>query len=302
MLKSGDDIAATAESVPVLLHGENLESWKREIGALRNAVDLWRAMLKGRQELVSAFKKQLGDPDKLPMKVSHMLHLDDRDPAMAALSVVQRSASSVLKSGLEVDFLFTRNEPRLQLSLKPHSLRGAIWLQFAAAVEERRNLEKYKNCGRPFEISRAAPTGKRSDAKFCSTGCRVEGYHVRIEQARRLAKSGVPLAEIAREVGSDAATVRRWVELSLKPISRPVRRIAAKCDAGRRHSPAAAKSPQIRGARRKQRSMRSSFRSASLLRERTARKADARAPTQSFTAILCKFPVPSISSLFRETC
>lgn len=238
MLRSGDDTSATADFGVVLLHGEPLDSWKREIETLRSAVDLWRAMLKGREELLSALKKQFGDPDKLPMKVSHLLHLDDRDPAMAALSVVQRSTSSVFRSELEVDFLFPRNEPRLQLSLHPLSLRGAIWLQFAAAVEERRKFEKCKNCGRPFEISRAAPTGKRPDAKFCSTRCRVGSYQARIEHARRLAKSGVSLSKIAEQVGSDVATVRGWIKLGSKPTRRlrkdersPVRR------PGRRHSP-----------------------------------------------------------------
>jgi hypothetical protein len=78
----------------------------------------------------------------------------------------------VLLEELDVEFLFSGNDPRLQLSLKPLSLLGAIWLQFAVAVEERRNFEKCKNCGRPFEISRAAATGKRSDAKFCTCASR----------------------------------------------------------------------------------------------------------------------------------
>src|SRR5260221_14562980 len=154
-------------------------------------------MRKGKEELVSALKKQLGDPDKLPMKLSHLRHFDDQDPAMAALSAIQRVAWNGLPNQIAVNVIFTGNEPRLQLSLKPLSLLGAIWLQFAAAMEEQRNFEKCKNCGRPFEISRAALTGKRSDAKFCSTRCRVRGYQRRMEQARRLAKSGVSLSKIA---------------------------------------------------------------------------------------------------------
>jgi hypothetical protein len=86
------------------------------------------------QPFVSALKKQFGNSDRLPMKVSPLLHLDDQDPAMAALSAIQRGASNVLRKELSVDFLFTGNEPWLQLSLKPLSLLGAIWLQFAAVV------------------------------------------------------------------------------------------------------------------------------------------------------------------------
>ena len=96
----------TADFGPVLLRGETLESWRREIEALRSAVDLWRAMLKGREELVSALKRQFGDFDKLPIKVTHLLHLDDQDPAMAALSTIQRGASNVLQRELDLDFLF----------------------------------------------------------------------------------------------------------------------------------------------------------------------------------------------------
>ena len=220
MLGIGDNIFAPSDFGVVRLHGETLEWWRGKIETLRSAVDLWRAMQKGKEELLSTLKKQLGDPDQLPMKVRHLQHLDDQDPAMAALSVIQRSASYVLRQELSFDFLFAGNEPRLQLSLRPVSLMAAIWLQFAAAVEERRSFEKCKNCGRPFEISRAASIGKRSDAKFCSTRCRVGSYHVRIEQARRLAKSGVPLAKIAEEVGSDVATVRRWIKSVQKPTKR----------------------------------------------------------------------------------
>lgn len=220
MLGSGDNISSAADFGVASLHGESLESWSREIETLRKAVDLWRAMQRGREELLSTLKKLVGDPDQLPMKVSHLQHLDDQDPAIAALSVIQRSASYVLRKELGVDFLFIGNEPRLQLSLRPVSLLGAIWLQFAAAVEERRNFEKCKNCGRPFEISRAASIGKRADAKFCSTRCRVGSYHLRIEQARRLAKSEVPLAKIAEKVGSDVATVRRWLKSVQKPTKR----------------------------------------------------------------------------------
>ena len=213
-----DDNSFGTGAVP--LPGESLESWRREIEALRGAVDLWRAMLKGREELLSALKNQLGDPDKLPLKVTRLLHLDDQDPAMAALSAIQRRASNVLRNQVGVDFLLDGNEPLVQLSLNPLSLLGAIWLQFAAAVEGRRNFEKCKNCGRPFEISRAAATGKRSDAKFCSTRCRVGGYQRRIEQARRLAKSGMPIPKIAGEVGSDPATVRRWIKSGPKARKR----------------------------------------------------------------------------------
>jgi hypothetical protein len=221
MLGSEDNISAPTDFGVVSLHGEPLELWKQEIEALRNAVDLWRAMLKGREELMSTLVKQLGDPDKLPMKVGHLQHFDDQEPARAALGAIQRRASYVMRNHVDVDFLFAGNEPRLQLSLKPFSLLGAIWLQFAVAVEERRNFEKCKNCGRPFEISRMASTGKRSDAKFCSTRCRVGSYHMRIEQARRLAKSGVPLLKIAAEVGSDVATIRRWIRPARNPTKRP---------------------------------------------------------------------------------
>jgi hypothetical protein len=231
LLKNGDNIPTSTNFGPVLFHGETLESWKLEIGALRSAVDLWRAMLKGRDELASALSER-EDTSELPLMVRHKQHLDDLDLAMAALSVVRQGVSTNLRNELDVDLLFPGNEPRLQLSLRPFSLLGAIWLQFAAAVEARRNFEKCRNCGRPFEISRAPATGKRSDAKFCSTRCRVGSYHVRIEQARRLAELGVPPVKIAQEVGSDVATVRRWI----RSVQKPTRQQTAKGSRTRRAS------------------------------------------------------------------
>src|SRR6266478_401813 len=119
MLKLEDPLTVATDFGPVVLHGESLEWWRGEIETLKNAVDLWHAMLKGKDELVSLINKHVGDPDQLPLKLSHLLHLDHQDLAMAALGAVQRSTSFALRREVDVDFLFSGKEPRLHLSLKP---------------------------------------------------------------------------------------------------------------------------------------------------------------------------------------
>jgi hypothetical protein len=130
-------------------------------------------------------------------------HLDDEDPAMAALSLVQRLADDRPRDHIETRLRFRASSPRLNVSLVPTNLIGALWLQFAAAVDGLKNFNQCSQCGAPFEVSRDPRTGKRSDAWFCSSRCRVGHYRERIEQARRIRSTGITVERIACELDAD---------------------------------------------------------------------------------------------------
>ena len=99
-----------------------------------------------------------------------------------------------------------------ELRVVPASLLGAMWLQFAAAVEEKKRFRKCpaRNCPVVwFEVSRG-PLGVREDAQFCSPRCRHTAYRDRREDARRMRRAGKSMTEIARTLGVDASQVRSW--------------------------------------------------------------------------------------------
>jgi hypothetical protein len=148
----------------------------------------------------------------LPLAVQRKLHISDDDPIMIALSVIQRVTDAKLRDHVASRLLFRANLPRLQISLEPTNLVGALWLQFALAVDLLKRFVKCPQCGAPFEVSRAVRTGKRADAKFCSARCRVAHYRGRIEQARRLRSSGgLTAKEIARELNARVSVVNGWL-------------------------------------------------------------------------------------------
>lgn len=205
------DLRHEAPFGPTLLRCETLEAWKEEIEDLTSAVRLWDALATGKKEELARFKGQF-DLQRLPLAFQRRFHLDEDDPAMAALSAIQRRADARLSDHVATRLRFAGNHPRLRICLTPLNLLGAIWLQFAAAVDVLKTFQKCAQCGAPFEISRDPRTGKRTDARFCSTRCRVNQYRDRIEQARRLRAAGRSNAEIARELGTRMGTVRTWLK------------------------------------------------------------------------------------------
>jgi hypothetical protein len=120
---------------------------------------------------------------------------------------------------VETRLLFHEDSPRLGISLMPRDLLGALWLQFAVAVDALKNFAKCAQCGAPFEVSRNPLTGKRPDALFCSARCRVGRYRGRIDQARRLKSEGLPVNEIARKLKTEVRTVNGWLKASKRRAS-----------------------------------------------------------------------------------
>jgi len=88
------------------------------------------------------------------------------------------------------------------------TLRAAVWLQLADAVSNDRTFSRCRECGRWFEV---APDAARTHRRFCSNSCRSRAYRERQDRARQLYTSGKSLEQIAEELDSDAATVRKWV-------------------------------------------------------------------------------------------
>jgi hypothetical protein len=97
----------------------------------------------------------------------------------------------------------------LSLRFAAADLGAALWLQLADAVANGRAFDRCRTCEKWFEVS---PDTARSHRRFCSDACRVKAYRGRQGLARRLYhEEGKGLEEIAEELDSRVATVRRWI-------------------------------------------------------------------------------------------
>lgn len=203
-----------------IVHGDSFQDWKKEITDLKLSVNLWDAVTaRDERGLVSIAEKLRRT--QAPLAVQRQLHLQDADPVMTALAIIRNKCDARLSREVVSRLLFPGNLPRLKFSLEPQSLIGAIWLQFAVAIDVLKSYAKCALCGAPFEISRAPTTGKRTDARFCSDRCRVNNYRARIERARRMSATGRSRSEIARELQTQIQTIRRWVQLGKSSLRKP---------------------------------------------------------------------------------
>jgi hypothetical protein len=106
-----------------------------------------------------------------------------------------------------------RERPALQFA--PVNLYGCLWFQLARAIDGDRNYYRCKMCGKWGELKRGKGEGKgagnRSTRQYCSSACRVKAHLERQAEARRLHAGGMKFRNIARQLGTDVATVKSWV-------------------------------------------------------------------------------------------
>lgn len=214
---------------------ESAELWIGEILSMRLAVDLWDA---ARARDAAALR------EKMVLKGSRTLgfelHLASETPALSAelgfaeaprvtwssgdpdlvrkfqagnlfepaLRCVQWLVNTHLEDRVSPSLHWDSRLGALRLRFVPTSLIGALWLQFALAIDGDRRYRRCEVCGTWFEIS---PDVARVNKIYCSDRCRAAAYRERQERARALHSQGVPLERIAQDVGSDVETVAGWI-------------------------------------------------------------------------------------------
>jgi hypothetical protein len=103
----------------------------------------------------------------------------------------------------------SEGEVVLRLQTVPQSLLGAMWLQFAFAIDGDTEHRRCEACGNWFAI---APDTARPDRQYCSNACRSRAYRRRMERARELHAQGKKPAAIAKDLGTDGDTVKKWLK------------------------------------------------------------------------------------------
>lgn len=74
---------------------------------------------------------------------------------------------------------------RINHVITPRNLLGAIWAQFMRAVEGHAHFRNCEQCGGPFEVSGRKYNGKRSDARYCGSTCKVAAHRRRHGKTKR---------------------------------------------------------------------------------------------------------------------
>jgi hypothetical protein len=115
---------------------------------------------------------------------------------------------------------------RMDFSITPVNLVGAFVCQFAQHLSSSDEARQCETCGKWFIVSSIE---FRASKRYCSDACKMKGYRLRKNLAKQMDQQGLPIEEIAKELGVEAKTVRGWIKpkaSSKKPTSRARRKPA----------------------------------------------------------------------------
>lgn len=163
--------------------GEPINRWRDAIRDMRDVVQAWD---RARRDDIEGPPRWLG-----------------RDE----LRRVQRTVNARLSAETGAQLLWVADDGCLALRVRPRSLLGALWLQLAQAIDGNARYRSCRVCSAWFELH---PDRARSDRAYCSNGCRFKAYRGRQARARELHSEGQDVETIARELGSDVETIRKW--------------------------------------------------------------------------------------------
>lgn len=202
--------------------GERLETWATEVHDMRRCVQLWDALrnqnLPMLRDSMEVHCERAGGAWVVPRDGGQHVYLPE-EVATQAPGVDLVKAAYIYIAALSNERLGEHTAPRLLYSpkkqrplvfLMPRNLLGALWLQFAKAVEGNKVYHRCQGpgCGQWYEVD---PDKNRTSKLFCSTACRSKAYRERKADAVRRYGEGQSLEEIATALGSDVETVRGWV-------------------------------------------------------------------------------------------
>ena len=197
-----DDLGNSSEHPRDGTDGESLEQWRDAIRAMRVVVDLYDEIAANYQRRLPKLKRES------PLTTT---------PGAAAMALVVEHINQGLSRDATAALVYPHKKRgtrpfRSQFQIVPKNLLGALWTQAALAVHEGTEFRTCLRCQEPYALSRFSPkTNAVTEARFCSTRCRVSSYRERVARARQMHLRGLTSAQIGRELKTDPETVRRWV-------------------------------------------------------------------------------------------
>ncbi len=248
--------------------GESLDTWRREIRAMRTAIDVWTALRESdlatlrarivRVELTrhagtdteSAWYYVVRSPSRrrlrlsqdlivapvrestLPTRLRDLVERHDLrrdDVRRLAEWFLRRRIDERLWAHTAARQVYDAERDRWRTHLRPRNLLGALWYQFARAVD---GLPGWRPCQRegcPQWVEPGRGRGRHAQM-YHSTSCRVMHYQARVAEALRRFGRGEHPEEIAAALGTKAETARTWIARGLHERGELAETIAARLD------------------------------------------------------------------------
>jgi hypothetical protein len=221
---------------PTIATGEALSDWKHHVRRMREVVWVWDRFQSREVNVLCDCVEISNNPDRTVTTTvfpgrsrvynpeddrdryaTQYFETVDRDPPTPRANRILGAVAGYLRHAL-TDGLGTMRasvdrgrDREFVLRHRPVNLCTALWLQLALTVAGSKRHRACKTCGRWFEIS-VEEDGRTARRQFCGDPCRTRQYRARKVEARKLAAEGKCVAAIARELGSDRATVEGWIE------------------------------------------------------------------------------------------
>ena len=179
---------------------ERMRDWGAEISGMRQCLEAWDSY---RNSKVTKLPDDWEHIDPWPQGI-----VPESEKLFAFL---QHHVRPRIQAHTESTFIHDpalKQAIPLEVVVSPKNLLGAIWLQFALALEEYPKQRKCEICGRWFAVS---PRGNRANVAYCSTRCRSSAYRL-AKNATELMNDGMSIDEAATELGKPEKLIRRLLE------------------------------------------------------------------------------------------
>jgi len=202
---------------------EFLFAWHERSRWMRWCVSLWDALCDGDAKRGAALTRKPPPPMGYPSdRAKGLLRSAVNSPEEwmqvgMPEDVVQRQLlADVVNSELQ---LFTTDAIRLEvadytgeLHLATRGGTASLWLvlvwQLAESLAEKKVFQRCQVCNKWFAIE---PGVNKVDRVLCSAACKSRAYRMRVARAQELAVAGKKAREIAKDIGSDVETVKKWI-------------------------------------------------------------------------------------------
>jgi hypothetical protein len=170
------------------VQGESFQFWKVSIAEMRTMVLLWEAAKAGNVEHLSKHIEWVPGSVLFRGHNSSSTIADERmnpevlarfrqgDLAVPAMYHLQREVNGRLANRGAVPKLLWNKQNDLVIRISATSLIGALWLQFAKAIEGDREFRQCENesCRKWIEVG--GSRGARSDKRFCTPTCKSRAH------------------------------------------------------------------------------------------------------------------------------
>jgi hypothetical protein len=226
-----DGVLAFAKKYGTIKDKLPLSEWKKEINLMRGLVVFWDAAKNGDSEALKPFILNQDErgifwhlPEPYaPKPESQLGYLDDvrspidqpyppRSPGdlpRQAFPYLAERINTGLIGNTAAGVLWDWGVGRCHVTTAPTSLLGAMYVQFALALEGDKEFRQCAGCSGWLAVKRK---NNPKPALYCSRSCRNRAHQARKEKARAMFAEGKGHKEIAAELNARVATIKQWVK------------------------------------------------------------------------------------------